>query len=72
MRLRVGELLAERGMTAYGLHKASSGRLSLSSAARLARGEWKCLSAEVLDALCDVLQVEPGDLLERDRRRRGR
>jgi len=69
MRLRVSDLLAERQMSAYALHKASAGRLSLSTAARLARGEWKCLSAQQLDALCDVLGVEPGELLERDHKR---
>lgn len=65
MRLRVPELLAEREMTAYRLHKLSGGRLSLSSASRLARGEWKCLSSDVMDVLCEVLDVEPGELFER-------
>ena len=52
-------------MTAYGLSKASGGRLSLSAAARLTRDEWKCLPRDVLEVLCEVLNVEPGELFER-------
>ena len=52
-------------MTAYGLHKASRGRLSLSTTHRLARDEWTCLPRNVLVALCDLLEVEPGELFER-------
>lgn len=66
MRLRVPELLEARGITAYQLAKQSDGRISLSAAYRLARGEWKCLPEVVLDALCDVLDCTPGDLLLRD------
>jgi len=66
MRLRVPELLVEHGMTAYALHKASNGRISLSGAYRLARGEFGEVSADVLDALCDVFNIEdPGPLLTR-------
>lgn len=73
MKLRVPELLEERGLTAYALAKASDGRLSLSTAHRLARGEWKCLSAEVLEALCEVLEIDdPGPLFERDAGKRRR
>ena len=34
---------------------------------RLARDEWTCLPRDVLAALCDVLDVEPGELFERRR-----
>ena len=57
-------------MTAYGLAKASGGRLSMSAAARLARDEWKCLPRAVLEALCEVLNVEPGELFERAKGKR--
>jgi transcriptional regulator with XRE-family HTH domain len=74
MRLRVPELLKQRGMTAYELSKKSDGRIGMNTAYRLARGEWKALSEEVLDALCDVFGIDdPGPLFERDgpaRRRR--
>ena len=64
MRLRVGEILAERGMTAYGLSKASGGRIELSAAYRLANDRWAQLPRETLTALCDTLEVEPGELFE--------
>jgi DNA-binding Xre family transcriptional regulator len=74
MRLRVNELLNERGLTAYALAKRSGGRLGLRMAYRLAeqRGRFTTIKAEVLDALCDVLGVEPGELLERGGRRSSR
>ena len=68
MRLRVPELLAEREMTPYALHKASGGRISLSAAYRLASGEFRAVSATVLDALCDVFGIDdPGPLFLRER-----
>ena len=76
MRLRVPELLAERKMTAYAMHKASGGRISLSMAYRLARGTFGMISADVLEALCDIFDIQdPGPLLARERpagRRAGR
>jgi DNA-binding Xre family transcriptional regulator len=71
MRLRVPELLRARGFTAYRLAVDSGGRISLSMAYRLGRtGAFRCLSPEQLDALCEVLQVEPDELFERGRKRR--
>ena len=72
MQLKVPALLADRGWTAYQLAKASDGRISMSAAYRLATGDWKCLSSDVLDALCDTLEVEPGDLFVREGKRRKR
>jgi DNA-binding Xre family transcriptional regulator len=67
MRLRIRELLAERGMTAYALAKASDGRIPMQSAYRLVQedGRLPTFKASVLEALCDVLDVEPGELWER-------
>lgn len=72
MRLRLPELLEDRDLTPYGLHKRSSGRISLSTAYRLVRqrGQVKLFDAELLEALCDILGVEPGELLERGKKRR--
>jgi DNA-binding Xre family transcriptional regulator len=69
MRLRFNELLEAAGITPYHLHKQSDGRISLSTAYRLARqnGHVALFDAQVLEALCDVLGVEPGDLFERDK-----
>jgi DNA-binding Xre family transcriptional regulator len=68
VRLRIAELLEERGLTPYYLSKQSAGRISLSTAYRLLRlhGVLKSFDADVLDALCDVLAVEPGELFERE------
>ncbi len=71
LRLRLPELLKEREMTPYALAKASQGRISMSTAYRLARlkGRVETFDRSVLDALCDVLGVGPGELLERAERR---
>jgi DNA-binding Xre family transcriptional regulator len=74
MRLRLPELLEERGLSAYGLSKASSGRISMSTAYRLTKldGRVQNFDADMLEALCDVLKCEPGDLLEREKRRKAK
>lgn len=74
MRLRFPELLDERELTPYALTKASDGRISMSLAYRLYRdrGRFKCLTPAMLDALCRVLEVEPGELFEREPARRGK
>lgn len=76
MRVRILELLGQRGLTPYSLSLKSGNRISLSAAHRLARAEGrvKLFSAELLEALCDVLDVDPGELLEREapKRRRAR
>ena len=66
MRLRVPELLADRDMTAYAMHKASGGRIGLSMAYRLAKGTFGMISADVLEALCDIFDIDdPGPLFTR-------
>lgn len=68
MRLRLPELLEARGMTAYALAKASSGRISLSTIYRLVRqkGRARYIDAEVAEALCSVLGIGPAELFELD------
>jgi putative transcriptional regulator len=79
VRLRVAELLNERGETAYALAKGTG--LTLTRAYRLARapGQFQRIEAEALDALCRYFGVQPGELLEfvpsgtrKDSRRRRR
>lgn len=67
MRLLIRELLRKREMTPYALAKASGGRISLPMAYRLVRrrGRFTTIRAAVLDALCDVLKVNPGEILTR-------
>ena len=70
MRLRVKELLSKKGITAYRLAKDSKGRLSLPAVYRLTTGTFQTIRSEAMDALCDVLGVEPGELFEREGRGR--
>lgn len=67
MRLRVRELLTRRQMTPYKLAVLSEGRISLSTLYRILRadGYASTFESKLLDAICDVLGVEPGELLER-------
>lgn len=67
VRIRIPELLTERGITPYRLSKLSDGRISLSTAYRLVRlrGCVKTFDAQLAETLCDLLHVEPGDLFER-------
>ena len=68
MRLRLPELLTEHEVTAYTLAQRSRGRISPSTLYRLvrSRGRVRYLDGDLLDALCDVLDLAPGDLLERE------
>lgn len=70
MRLRLPELFKEKGLTAYEVAKRSNGRLAEASIYRLVRrrGEVTMISAKTVEALCDVLDVGPGDLIEIVRR----
>jgi DNA-binding Xre family transcriptional regulator len=72
MRLRIPELFEERGLTPYAAAKASSGRINESTLYRLQRqrGRVEFFNADLLEALCDLLDVEPGELFERERPRR--
>lgn len=71
MRLRLPEILAEHKTTAYAIAQRSAGRIDQSTLYRLARkrGVVRYIDADLLEALCDVLGVEPGELLERDKKR---
>lgn len=64
VRLRVHELMATRGITAYGLCKGT--HLSYPSAYRLSRGGGRFgrLHSETLDELCRFFKVQPGRLLQ--------
>ena len=74
MRLRLPELLEARGLTAHAVAVQSGGRINRATLYRLvrAKGRVRLLDADLLEALCDVLGVEPGELLERDRKRKGK
>jgi DNA-binding Xre family transcriptional regulator len=69
MRLRIPELFEERNQTAYEIARDSGGRLTEATLYRIARerGAVKFVSLGVLQALCDVLQVEPSALFAYER-----
>jgi len=72
MRLRLPELMAARGIkTAYALSTRSRGALPISTAHRLVKadGHPDRIDLATLDVLCDVLDVPPTELFERDPRR---
>ncbi len=68
MRLRLPELLDERGLTAYAAAQQSGGTIDQSKLYRLMRkrGAVRYIDANLMEALCDLLNVQPGELLERD------
>jgi hypothetical protein len=70
IRLRLPEVLGE--LTPYEVAKRSEGRIIEQSLYRLVRrgGRVRMLDGELIDALCDVLGLEPAELLERESPRR--
>ena len=70
-RLRLPDILEERGLTAYEVARRSHGRIDASALYRLVRqrGRVTRFSSELIDALCDVLGVSPGELMSRSRGR---
>lgn len=71
MRLRLAELMEQHPTlnTPYAVMTASDGRISRSAIYRLAKrdGRVENFANDLLEALCDVFDVGPGELLERDR-----
>lgn len=72
MRLRIPELFEEKGKTPYRVALESGDRISMSTAYRLRRekGKLDTYKSQILDALCDVLDVTPAELFERDKAKR--
>lgn len=73
MRLRIPELMREKKIpTAYALQKRSGGRLSMTNATHLVekQGNTSRVDMKTLEVLCDIFGVGPGELLERDKKRR--
>jgi DNA-binding Xre family transcriptional regulator len=72
LRLRLPELLEKRGMTPYAFSKATKGRVSMSTAYRIVRmrGRLQTFEATLLEAMCEVFRVKPGELFKWERKRR--
>jgi DNA-binding Xre family transcriptional regulator len=64
IRLRLAEVLAQRGWTAYRLAQETG--LTVPAAYRLAKRDRRLarIEAATLDRLCLALDVQPGQLLE--------
>ncbi len=62
VRIRIDELLEERGRSAYWL--AIEGGITHSTVYKLRHGKMKTLSLELIEALCRTLECSPGELLE--------
>jgi DNA-binding Xre family transcriptional regulator len=64
VRLKVGKLLKDRGLTAYQLAKETD--LTEPRAYRLAAedGAFERLEHDAINELCTFFDVQPGDLLE--------
>lgn len=74
IRIRLPELLNKDIPTAYAIAKASKDRISMSAAHRLVakRGAVQRYDADLLEALCEMFDIGPGELLELDKRKRSR
>src|SRR6266542_6007004 len=70
IRLRFPEMLEERGLTGYALSVATGGKISMSTVYRWvrARGRIQTIDTGLLDALCEALGAQPGEVLERQRK----
>lgn len=64
--VRITELLEERGQSLYWLAKQTGIRYS--TVHDLSRGEWKSIKRTVIEALCEVLDCEPGELIVKRKR----
>lgn len=63
IKLRLSEMLKERGRTPYWLAKQTGIRYA--SIWHMNRGELARVHVETLDRICDVLECQPGDILVR-------
>jgi DNA-binding Xre family transcriptional regulator len=71
VRFRLGALLATQGISQSDLARRSG--VSLVTINRIANNRTTRIDLGTVDALCATLGVEPGELLERDgKRKRGR
>jgi putative transcriptional regulator len=70
-RLRIDELLKQRGITAYRL--AVDSGITHSTIAKLRHGRAKEIRLDVIDKLCEVLECDAGELIETESgKKRGR
>ncbi len=63
IKLKLDEMLEKRGMSAYGLHKASGKKLHQSVISKIKNNDSKALQLDTLDLICEILQCQPADLI---------
>ena len=64
IRLKVLEILEERGRTKYWLYKQMG--MSYQNFNKMINNETKSIKYDNLDALCQILNCDPSDLLDYD------
>jgi putative transcriptional regulator len=64
VRVHLDEVLAERGMTLTELSEEVG--ITLANLSILKTGKARAIRFSTLEALCDVLECQPGDLLSLD------
>lgn len=62
IRLKVKEVLKEKGFTNYWLYKQLG--MSYQNFNRMIKNETKSIKYSNLEALCDILNCQPSDLFE--------
>ena len=62
--IRLADLLAERGMTLTELSEEVG--LTLANLSILKTGKAKAIRFSSLEAICDALDCDPGDLIDRE------
>lgn len=72
VRFRLHDVLARREDEMSQSELSRRSRVSLTTINAMMLNKTKQVSLATLDALCDALGVEPGELLEREGKRRGK
>ncbi len=63
IRLKLNEMLENRGMSAYALHIKSDKKLHQSVISKIKNNDSKALQLDTLDMLCKLLDCQPADLI---------
>jgi putative transcriptional regulator len=63
IEVRLAEVMADRGVSAAELSRAIG--LTAANVSILKNGHAKAIRFSTLDAICEVLRCDPGDILER-------
>jgi putative transcriptional regulator len=70
VKIRLDELLTEKGITLYKLAKDAG--LSYGSLHKIRHNQVSAVRLDALDAICEALQCEPGELFAREKEKPSR